>query len=141
LPMLAISLVSWGNETAPSAQGVTELIVKFNRSGLSVVDPRYAITVVQSSAQGTGPTDATLYTRLGSPVGARWLIENRLPAEYIQTLRTSNPEHPEIHLQEYVVLRYQDAFQRSAAQTKFKADAAIRSATPNDRMNFSTRVN
>ena len=85
--------------------------------------------------------DWALYSRIGSPASANWLIHHRFPVDYLDALRAEDPEHPELHLQEYVVLSYADVGTRLAAEGKLATDKAIRSFRPNSRMGFSLRIN
>lgn len=85
--------------------------------------------------------DWALYSRIGSPASANWLIHHRFPVDYLDALRAEDPEYPELHLQEYVVLSYADVGTRLAAEGKLATDKAIRSFRPNSRMGFSLRIN
>lgn len=95
------------------------------------------------STQGAALSGAdwALFARIGSPVGANWLIQHRFPADYLDALRAEDPDHPELHLQEYVVLRYADVGTRMVAEGKLGGDKAVRSFRPNSRMGFSARIN
>lgn len=123
----------------------TSLIVKFERQAESPIFPEDAVDVVTDavSTQGAALTGAdwSLYLRIGSPASASWLIQHRLPTDYLDTLRAEDPDHPELHLQEYVVLEYADVGTRLSAEGKLATDKAVRSFRPNSRMGFSARIN
>ncbi|CAG1007483.1 Subtilisin DY [Burkholderiales bacterium] len=123
----------------------TSLIVKFERNATDAIYPEDAVDVVSEVASGqdaalTG-TDWSIYTRIGSPASATWLIRHRLPADYLEALRAEEPDHPELHLQEYVVLHYADIGSRLAAEARLAADNAVRSFRPNSAMRFHARLN
>lgn len=122
-----------------------ELIVKFQRSGDDVIFPDEALDVVTNVSDPArnhlSPADWALYTRLGSPVSARWLIELRLDEEYLAEIETTDPDHPESHLQDYVLLQYSDAGGRAVAQNRLAADRSVNSAIPNSKGTLSLRVN
>ena len=123
----------------------TSLIVKFERNAADAIYPEDAVDVVSEVATGqdaalTG-TDWSIYTRIGSPASATWLIRHRLPADYLEALRAEDPDHPELHLQEYVVLHYADVGTRLAAEARLSADKAVRSFRPNSAMRFHARLN
>ena len=138
-----------GGASAAAAPGPdlesTSLIVKFERLAASPILPEDAVDVVTDavSTQGAALTGAdwALFARIGSPVGANWLIQHRFPADYLDALRAEDPDHPELHLQEYVVLRYADVGTRMVAEGKLGNDKAVRSFRPNSRMGFSARIN
>jgi hypothetical protein len=138
----------WGALAAsPGAPDLesTSLIVKFERRAESPILPEDAVDVVTDavSTQGAALTGAdwSLYLRIGSPASANWLIQHRLPTDYLDTLRAEDPDHPELHLQEYVVLEYADVGTRLSAEGKLATDKAVRSFRPNSRMGFSARIN
>lgn len=122
--------------TVDASTAVTGLIVRFNRDTGFGLDPTSAIAVVQQAAQGK-PADFSTYSRLSSPLSARWLIEHRLPPDYIEELRQENPDHPELYLQEYVVLRYGTPALRSVAEKAFAGDPGVVSVARNSPMTFS----
>lgn len=119
----------------------TELIVKFHQSGKDLVDPVVALDAAISAAKGWQPSDFGVWTRTGSPSRGQWLISNRLPAEYLVTLAKESPDHPEIHLQQYVVLGYRDPVARLQAQTKLVQDPSVLSVSANTTEQQSYRVN
>jgi hypothetical protein len=138
----------WGALAAsPGAPDLesTSLIVKLERRAESPILPEDAVDVVTDavSTQGAALTGAdwSLYLRIGSPASANWLIQHRLPTDYLDTLRAEDPDHPELHLQEYVVLEYADVGTRLSAEGKLATDKAVRSFRPNSRMGFSARIN
>lgn len=123
----------------------TSLIVKFERNATDAIYPEDAVDVVSEVASGqdaalTG-TDWSIYTRIGSPASATWLIRHRFPADYLEALRAEDPDHPELHLQEYVVLQYADVGTRLAAEARMSADMAVRSFRPNSAMRLHARLN
>ena len=138
-----------GGASAAAAPGPdlesTSLIVKFERLAASPILPEDAVDVVTDAVSTQGAAlsgaDWALFARIGSPVGANWLIQHRFPAVYLDALRAEDPDHPELHLQEYVVLRYADVGTRLAAEGKLGSDKAVRSFRPNSRMGFSARIN
>ena len=145
----AIAIISGGGAFAasPGAPDLesTSLIVKFERQAESPILPEDAVDVVTDavSTQGAALTGAdwSLYSRIGSPARASWLIQHRFPADYLDALRAEDPDHPELHLQEYVVLEYADVGTRLSAEGKLATDKAVRSFRPNSRMGFSARIN
>ncbi len=119
----------------------TELIVKFQRTGKDVVDPAVALEGAISAAEGRQPSDFGVWTRTGSPSYGQWLISNRLPQQYLDTLAKESPDHPEIHLQQYLVLGYRDPVARLQAQTKLAEDPSVLSVSANTTEQQSYRVN
>ena len=123
----------------------TSLIVKFQREAESPILAEDVVDLVSDavSTQGAALTGAdwSLYSRLGSPTSATWLIQHRFPADYLDALRVEDPDHPELHLQEYVILEFADVGTRLSAEGKFATDKAIRSFRPNARMGLSARIN
>lgn len=123
----------------------TSLIVKFERGADDAIYPEDAVDVVSEVASGQDAalsgTDWSIYTRIGSPASATWLIRHRFPADYLEALRAEDPDHPELHLQEYVVLHYADVGTRLAAEARFSADKAVRSFRPDSAMRFHARLN
>ena len=123
----------------------TSLIVKFERNATDPIYPEDAVDAVSEVASGrdaalTG-TDWSTFTRIGSPASATWLIRHRFPADYLEALRAEDPDHPELHLQEYVVLQYADVGARLAAEARMSADGAVRSFRPNSAMRLHARLN
>lgn len=95
------------------------------------------------STQGTTLTGAdwSLFTRLGSPIGASWLIQHRLPRDYVEAVAAESPGHPELHLQEYVLLSYADPGARMAAEGKLRQEKGVRSTIQDVRLTLSARIN
>lgn len=122
-----------------------ELIVKFHGSGDDVIFPEEALDVVTNVSDPArnylSPVDWALYTRLGSPVSARWLIELRLDDEYIVEIEKLDPDHPESRLQEFVILRYSDAGSQAVARERLSSDASVSSVVTNSKGTYSLRVN
>ena len=149
ITLVAVAIISGGGALAasPGAPDLesTSLIVKFERQAESPILPEDAVDVVTDavSTQGAALTGAdwSLYSRIGSPASANWLIQHRLPTDYLDTLRAEDFDHPELHLQEYVVLEYADVGTRLSAEGKLAIDKAVRSFRPNSRMGFSARIN
>lgn len=79
---------------------IRELIVKFQRFGEGSPHPDEVLALVGAvgdhSAGAFTPQDWALYTRLGSPVDARWLIQLRLDSDYLDLLEKSDPDHPSL---------------------------------------------
>lgn len=149
IALLAFAMIKGGGAFAASP-GVpdldsTSLVVKFERQAESRILPEDVVDVVADalSTRGAALTgeDWSLYSRVGSPSNAEWLIQHRFPADYLDALRAEDPEHPELHLQEYVVLQYADVGTRLAAEGKLATDRAVRSFRPNSRMGFHARIN
>ncbi len=124
---------------------IRELIVKFQRFGEGSPHPDEVLALVGAvgdhSAGAFTPQDWALYTRLGSPVDARWLIQLRLDSDYLDLLEKSDPDHPESHLQDYVVLRYSDAASRQMAYERLAKDSVVNSVVSNSKGTLSLRVN
>ena len=122
-----------------------ELIVKFHGSGDDVIFPEEALDVVTNVSDPArnylSPVDWALYTRLGSPVSARWLIELRLDDEYIVEIEKLDPDHPESRLQGFVILRYSDAGSQAVARERLLSDASVSSVVTNSKGTYSLRVN
>ncbi len=119
----------------------TELIVKFHRSGKEVINPAVVLDAAIGAAEGRQPRDFGVWTRTGSPSRGQWLISNRLSQDYLDTLAKESPDHPEIHLQHYVVLGYKDPVARLQAQTKLAEDPSVLSVSANTTEQQSYRVN
>lgn len=147
ITLVAVAIISGGGALAasPGAPDLesTSLIVKFERQAESPILPEDAVVADAVSTQGAALTGAdwSLYSRIGSPASASWLIQHRFPADYLDALRAEDPDHPELHLQEYVVLEYADVGTRLSAEGKLATDKAVRSFRPNSRMGFSARIN
>lgn len=124
---------------------IRELIVKFQRFGEGSPHPDEVLALVGAvtdhSAGALTPQDWALYTSLGSPVDARWLIQLRLDSDYLDQLEKSDPDHPESHLQDYVVLRYSDAASRQMAYERLAKDSVVNSVVSNSKGTLSLRVN
>jgi hypothetical protein len=124
---------------------IVELIVLFKSDGAEVILPEDVIDLVASASDASKSSmtadDWALFTRLGSPVAARWLIELRLSDEYLADLRKFDPDHPEVKLQEFVLLRYADASGRANARERLKGDPSISSVAVNTSGGFSLRTN
>lgn len=124
---------------------VVDLIVKFEQGGTDIILPEDVIDLVDAANDASKPPmtveDWALFTRLGSPVAARWLVETRLDEAYVADMRRLDPQHPEANLQEFLLLQYADVSGRSNAQERLKGDASISSVAVNSRGGFSLRVN
>lgn len=124
---------------------VVELIVKFEQDGIDIILPEDVIALVGAANDASGAAmsaeDWALFARLGSPVAARWLIELRLDEAYIADLRQRDLQHPEVTLQEFILLRFADASGRLSAQERLNGDPSVSSVAVNTRGGFSLRVN
>lgn len=144
IALLAMATVSWAS--APRFDpDVTELIVLFESDAELFIYPDDVLDIVALVNDPERPSltseDWSLYTRLGSPVGARWLVEPRLDSEYLTEIRTLDPDHPESRLQDFVVLRYSDTTSRSIARERLTADRSVASVVTNTKGTLSLRVN
>lgn len=119
-------------------QEARELIVKFKEG---IISPTDVLAAIDEARRAPHPSRFALYRRLGNPVSGRWLIDFRLPPQYIANLKAVDPDHPEIHLQQYVVLTYANPGDRLAAEVRLQRDVAVFSVRPNSRQQFSSRVN
>ncbi len=119
----------------------TQLIIKFKTGGTSELKPSLVLEQATASAKGASITDFGLFARVGSPSNGQWLISNRLSDSYLAALAKADPSHPEIHLQQYVVLGYPDGVSRLQAERKLLADTAVLSARANVIQTPATRVN
>lgn len=133
--------IAASGSSGPSDVISIELIVKFHRTGKDVIDPATALKTAVSVAENGQPGDFGLWTRMGAPAHGQWLITNRLSKDYLETLAKEYPDHPEIHLQQYVVLGYPDPVARLQAQSKLANDASVLSVSANTAEQQSYRVN
>lgn len=136
--LFAVSSTATGQSVNVSP--VNELILRFNDRGGPRINPALAIDAVNSIARGRGG-DRALFLRLGSPTSARWLIRFRLPPHYIDALKSHFPRHPEIYLQQYVVLGYASQQIELTAYSLLKSDAAVATVSQNSAIQYSTLVN
>ncbi|MEO5763726.1 MAG: S8 family serine peptidase [Casimicrobiaceae bacterium] len=123
---------------------VVELIVKIDRSAYGEASPALVIASVAKANSGTeilSPIEAALVQRFSTPQSARWLLDHRQPNEYLDSLRKVDPDHPELHLQEFIVLAYTFAQDRMTAHARLATDKAVSSVIDNSRETFSARVN
>jgi len=68
-------------------------------------------------------------------------MRHRLPDDYLDALRAEDPDRPELHLQEYIVLGFSDVGSRIAAEGKLLSDKAISSYQVNSAMPLHARLN
>lgn len=118
----------------------TELIVKLAPDQKLGATPAEVIDIVKLANAGNG-TNFAVFTRLASPITARWMIHHRLPEDYLAKLQEADPDHPEWHLQQFIVLGYPTPEQRIGAEQQMKVDPAITSLRLNAKHPFSARVN
>jgi len=105
------------------------------------VSPAEILVQTDAVSSGVQPPNFGLYARIGSPVKGQWLISNRLPDAYLQELAKSKRDHPEIHLQQYIVLTYRDEVARLQAESRLRSDPSVASVRPNTMLELSARAN
>ncbi len=141
LGLLSLWTVGAQAQPLPPAYVPTELIVKF-RSGVGgTLVPHVVIEAVESANRWPNPPRSPLYTRLGSPSSARWLISERMPPVEALRFRARAPNHPALFLQEFIVLGYRTSAERSAAQQLLGQDVLVQSVRTNSNQGFNLRVN
>lgn len=142
--MLLASLVlgsgSPAHAVSPRNGGDTiELIVKFEPGIAGSIAPGDALAAVREATSAPHPSHFALYTLLGRPVAARWLIASRLSASALQSLRLVDPQHPQIQLMQYVVLTYANSGDRQAAEVRLRRETLVHSLRANTNDSFSLR--
>ncbi|MBK9116192.1 MAG: S8 family serine peptidase [Betaproteobacteria bacterium] len=125
----------------PTVYVPTELIVKFRSGVAGTLVPHVVMEAVESANRTPNAPRSPLYARLGSPSSARWLISERMPLVETLRLRAMAPNHPALLLQEFIVLGYRTAAERSAAQQLLHQDALVQSVRTNSNQGFDLRVN
>lgn len=120
------------DSSAPSDVTSVALIVKLSRSMSVAPAPATVLSTVAAATSGAA-TDFSLYARFSSPAAADWLIKHRLPQDYLDQLALQDPDHPELHLQEYILLSYSSVAARMSAESKLQSDVGVISAIPTRR--------
>ncbi len=131
--------VSLQSHAAPLSDGSflpeAELIVLLDtKSAQKIADsPEDAVRSVTSASKT--PAERALFSALGSPLKARYVIQDRLTAEQLRLLR---PDSPRIILDQFLVLSFADAAAADISKTMLTANKGISSVKKNTRFYMAT---
>jgi serine protease len=110
---------------------IESLIVLFAIEKSDALSPATVIDAVSGLSSESLSQTKALVERLGSPVGARWVVEHRLTTEQLKTVQQKDGSSPEAVLQRFVLLEYADSAQRKIAHALLNKDAGVEHAVSN----------